>query len=53
MAGRDEDTRYWVKLSIRESVVNALQHDNQLDDSKKVGVRFRICPDRLIIYLLG
>ena len=32
MAGRDEDTRYWVKLSIRESVVNALQHDNQLDD---------------------
>lgn len=51
MAGLDEDGRYWVGLSIRESVINAIQHGNQLDNSKKVGVRFKICPDRLVIYV--
>jgi len=51
MVGFDEDTRYWISLSIRESVVNAIQHGNQSDESKKVGVRFKSLPDRLVIFV--
>ena len=47
----DEDTRFWITLSIRESVVNAIQHGNQSDESKKVGVRFQSLPDRLVIFI--
>ncbi|MDA2930629.1 ATP-binding protein [Acidobacteria bacterium AH-259-O06] len=47
--GFDEDSRYWIGLSIRESVTNAIQHGNKLDESKKVSVRFQIMPDRLVI----
>jgi len=49
MVGLDEEACYRVGLSIRESVTNAIQHGNKLDDSKKVGVRFEITPDRLIV----
>jgi len=51
MVGFDEDTRFWITLSIRESVVNAIQHGNQSDESKKVGIRFQSLPDRLVIYI--
>ena len=49
MVGFDEDTRYWICLSIRESVANAIQHGNKLDENKKVGVRFESFPDRLVM----
>ncbi|MEE8160833.1 MAG: ATP-binding protein [Acidobacteriota bacterium] len=49
MVGFDEDTRYWICLSIRESVANAIQHGNKLDENKKVGIRFESFPDRLVI----
>ena len=49
MAGFDEDTCYWIGLSLRESVTNAIQHGNKLDEGKRVGVRFEIEPDRLVI----
>ena len=49
MAGFDEDARYWIGLSIRESVTNAVQHGNKLDEKKKVGIRFKSLPDRLVI----
>ena len=49
MAGFDEDARYWIGLSIRESVTNAVHHGNKLDATKKVGVRFESLPDRLVI----
>ena len=51
MVGFDEDTRFWITLSIRESVVNAIQHGNQSDESKKVGIRFKSLPNRLVIYI--
>jgi len=51
MAGFDDDTRYWITLSIRESVVNAIQHGNRSDESKKVGIRFKSLPDRLVIFV--
>ena len=49
MMGLDDEACYRVGLSIRESVTNAIQHGNKLDDNKKVGVCFEITPDRLIV----
>ena len=49
MVGFDEEARYWIGLSIRESVTNAIEHGNKLDQNKKVGIRFEIRSDRLVI----
>ena len=49
MVGFDEDGRYWVSLSVRESVTNAIMHGNNQDAAKRVGVRFKISNDRLTI----
>tara|TARA_B100000949_G_scaffold144854_1_gene127260 strand:- start:147 stop:503 length:357 start_codon:yes stop_codon:yes gene_type:complete len=49
MVGFDKDGRYWVSLSVRESVTNAILHGNRKDASKKVGVQFTISRNRLII----
>lgn len=49
MAGFDDEASHWICLSVRESVTNAIHHGNQLDDSKRVGVRFRIDRHRLLI----
>lgn len=49
MVGFDEDGRYWVSLSVRESVTNAIMHGNQEDADKKVGVQFAISNDSLVI----
>ncbi|MBI4445466.1 MAG: ATP-binding protein [Acidobacteria bacterium] len=47
--GFSEDERYWIGLSLRESVTNAILHGNKGDESKKVAVRFSLQPDRLVI----
>ncbi len=49
MAGLDEDGRYWIGLSVRESVINAILHGNQQDESKNVGISFRLDPGRIVI----
>ncbi|HEV8130073.1 MAG TPA: ATP-binding protein [Acidobacteriota bacterium] len=49
MMGFDEDTSHWIGMSIRESVVNAIQHGNKMDKNKKVGVKFEIYQDRLVV----
>ena len=49
MAGFDDEASHWICLSVRESVTNAIQHGNQEDESKRVGVRFRIDRHRLLI----
>ena len=49
LAGFDEDTRYWISMSVRESVTNAIQHGNKMDAAKKVGVRFEIDAQGLAI----
>ena len=36
-------------MSVREAVVNAIQHGNQEDESKRVEVRFVMSPDHLVI----
>jgi serine/threonine-protein kinase RsbW len=47
--GFDEDTAHWIGMSVRESVTNAIQHGNKLDQSKKVDIRFDVASDRLEI----
>jgi serine/threonine-protein kinase RsbW len=39
-AGLDEDAMHWVSVAIRESVINAIKHGNQNDESKHVFVEF-------------
>ena len=43
--GFDEDTAHWIGMSVRESVTNAIQHGNKLDQSKKVDIRFDVASD--------
>jgi serine/threonine-protein kinase RsbW len=40
VAGLDEDAMHWVSVAIRESVINAIKHGNQNDESKHVFVEF-------------
>jgi serine/threonine-protein kinase RsbW len=47
--GFDEDTAHWIAMSVRESVTNAIQHGNKLDQSKKVDIRFEVGPSQLDI----
>ncbi|RPI28427.1 MAG: ATP-binding protein [Acidobacteria bacterium] len=51
MLNFDDDTRYWVGMSVRESVTNAILHGNKMDEGKRVWVRFDLSPDRLVIYV--
>ncbi len=47
--GFDEDTAHWIGMSVRESVTNAIQHGNRLDQSKRVDISFEFAPDHLDI----
>ena len=47
--GFDEDAAHWIGMSVRESVTNAIQHGNKLDQSKKVDIRFDVASDQLEI----
>jgi serine/threonine-protein kinase RsbW len=49
MLNFDDDTRYWVGMSVRESVTNAILHGNKMDEGKRVWVRFGMNPERLVI----
>jgi len=49
MMGFEEDSAHWIGMSVRESVTNAIQHGNKLDQSKRVDIRFAVEPDQLII----
>ena len=42
--GLDEDSRHWVGVAIRESVINAIKHGNRNDASKRVFVDFEAAP---------
>lgn len=44
MAGLDEEALHWVSVAVRESVVNAIKHGNQNDESKRVVVEFTPVP---------
>jgi serine/threonine-protein kinase RsbW len=44
LTGLDEDQMYEVSVAVRESVVNAIKHGNQNDQSKRVIVEFSVEP---------
>ena len=47
--GFDDDAAHWIGMSVRESVTNAIQHGNKLDQDKKVEIRYRVASDHLEI----
>jgi len=49
MMGFGTDSQYWIGLSVREAVTNAIQHGNKKDPSKKVLLTFSMLEDRLVI----
>ena len=49
MAGFSADDLYWIGLSVREAVTNAIQHGNQQDPEKRVRIAFRMGVDRISI----
>ena len=42
----DEDSMHWVGVAVRESVINAIKHGNQEDETKRVFVEFQFEPIR-------
>lgn len=40
LMGFDEDTRHYMSVAVRESVVNAIKHGNRQDASKRIEVEF-------------
>lgn len=40
MSGLDDDALHWVGVALRESVINAIRHGNQMDARKRVHVEF-------------
>jgi serine/threonine-protein kinase RsbW len=49
MMGFEEDSAHWIGMSVRESVTNAIQHGNKLDQSKRVDIGFEVGSDHLAI----
>jgi serine/threonine-protein kinase RsbW len=47
----DEDTANWVELSVREAVVNAIKHGNQLSAEKPVDIKFTLDPGTFTVYV--
>ncbi|HEX7485264.1 MAG TPA: ATP-binding protein [Vicinamibacterales bacterium] len=44
MMGFDEDSRHWIEVAVRESVINAIKHGNRNDASKLVEIDFTMRP---------
>jgi serine/threonine-protein kinase RsbW len=42
LVGFDDEASHYMSVAVRESVVNAIKHGNQQDESKRVQVRFTI-----------
>ena len=40
----DEDSVHWVGVAVRESVINAIKHGNDEDETKRVLVEFQLHP---------
>ena len=38
--GLDDDALHWIKVAVRESVINAIKHGNQNDSGKRVHIEF-------------
>ena len=40
LVGFDEEATHYIRVAVRESVVNAIKHGNGMDEAKRVGVEF-------------
>jgi len=40
----DNDSMHWVSVAVRESVINAIKHGNDEDETKRVIVEFQFYP---------
>ena len=40
----DDDSMHWVSVAVRESVINAIKHGNDEDETKRVIVEFQFHP---------
>jgi len=40
----DDDSMHWVSMAVRESVINAIKHGNDEDETKRVLVEFQFHP---------
>ena len=47
----DDDTAYWIGMSVGESVNNAIRHGNRLVQDKSVEICFEIAPEQLDIFV--
>ena len=47
LAGFDEDANHYMSVAVRESVVNAIKHGNQMDETKRVAVVMNLTPEAL------
>jgi serine/threonine-protein kinase RsbW len=42
LVGFDEDATHFISVAVRESLTNAMRHGNHLDESRRVGITFRL-----------
>lgn len=47
----EEAESHRVEMAVRESVINAIQHGNRCDESKKVELEISLSPAKLTIYV--
>ena len=47
--GFEEDPIYWISMSVREGVINAMLHGNKMDAGKRVLVKFEMTPEGLAV----
>ena len=51
LAGCDPDSAYFIEMAVREIVVNAIRHGNQLELDKTVQVQFRFDTERFEVVI--
>lgn len=47
--GYDPDCVFAIKLALEEAITNAVKHGNRSDPTKRLTVRYRVQPDRIVI----
>jgi serine/threonine-protein kinase RsbW len=51
-AGFDEDDCHKIGMSVRESVINAIQYGNSGQRDKKIYLIFELAPEKMVIHVL-
>ena len=51
LSGFNEEQSYWIAMAVREALNNAILHGNQMDEQKKIFLKFEIKEDRLLVHI--